>query len=115
MTADRVMIVIETIAIGKRGPRYCVRLANGEAVLESTRLPFCDGARELLRRGHAPSTIIEMRHKGASIVAMRGMIGKVAALTVVETDKVGPVFARWKPFPDERSEARTVKTDPEVV
>lgn len=107
---DHVLIVVEALAMRpaaegtRKTLKYRVRLGadDGEVLLESVRTPFFDAARELLRRGLDPSAVLEMRHRGSSIVALRQAIGRAAKLTVIETNKVGPLIARWVPFPAQR-------------
>jgi hypothetical protein len=79
--------------------RYRVRLADGEILLASVRVPFFAAARALLWRGHEPSQMLEMRHAGSSIIALRQPLGDAAKLTVEEPAKSGPLIRRWKPFP----------------
>lgn len=58
--------------------------------------PLLDGARALAAEGIDPENQIAMRHEGAAYDALRSTIGAAAKLTVEESEKVGPRFARWK-------------------
>jgi hypothetical protein len=64
-----------------------------------SRQPLLDSARVLTAEGVDPATTIRMRHDGATHDAMRATVGPAAKLTVEENERVGPRFARWKPFP----------------
>jgi len=64
-----------------------------------SRQPLLDGARVLAAEGIDPATPIAMRHEGAAFDALRSTLGVAAKLTAEENEKVGPRFARWKPFP----------------
>jgi hypothetical protein len=64
-----------------------------------SRQPLLDSARVLTAEGVDPATTIRMRHGGATHDAMRATVGVAAKLTVEENERVGPRFARWKPFP----------------
>jgi hypothetical protein len=83
---------------------------NGEPLGEQ-RTPCCTAARWLLERAHAArSDILAMvRDRDPSdqqnpicdrpYPCMIGSVGWFADHTVVENERVGPVWGRWKPFP----------------
>jgi hypothetical protein len=58
--------------------------------------PRLDSARVLAAEGIDPATPIHTRHEGAMFDALRSTIGIAANLTVEESQKIGPRFARWK-------------------
>jgi hypothetical protein len=49
-----------------------------ELLVGSSRQPFVDSARVLIEKGHDPAGILEMRHAGSDIVALRAPLGKAA-------------------------------------
>lgn len=112
---SKIVIVIEPLPTplaprrGNLNALYRVRLASddGEILLQGVRTPLFDAARELLRRGIEPSTMLVMRHKGSPITAMWGTVGRLATLTVTEGDKKGPVITAWKPFSADAVNGRT--------
>ncbi len=66
----------------------------------TSREPLLDGARELLRRGYDPDTLLTTRHDGKAFDNFKPLpLGKVAELTTRE-DKNGPRIVKWKPMPD---------------
>lgn len=87
------MIAIHVKQIG--GGRYQARLDDGSELVKSSRQPFLDGARELLRRGIDPVTPIVMRRPGSATDALRSTIGAAAKLTV---DEGTQRFRSWQPF-----------------
>lgn len=65
-----------------------------------SRQPLLDCARILLRDYAVdPNERIAIRHDGADHDAMTGRIGAAAKLMVIENERDGPKFGRWKPFP----------------
>jgi hypothetical protein len=83
-------IIVILAPLDRRG-RFSARLIDGRPLVSSSRLPFCDSARELIRLGYAPDLLLLMRHEGSSVVALRSMIGTAAKLTVEESAH-GPIF-----------------------
>jgi hypothetical protein len=72
-----------------------------------SRAPFLDAARILLRDGWNPDTVIEMVHAWEpDAIALRATIGSAAGLTVLETRRIGPRFANWRPDPRWNADAR---------
>jgi hypothetical protein len=63
----------------------------------TSRQPFLDGARILLREGASPETVIVMRWAGTTTDALTATVGAAAKLTVKEPDRGRPHFATWKP------------------
>jgi hypothetical protein len=51
---------------------------------------FYRAARHLLGQGADPEELLEMRHRGSAIIAMRMKIGEAAKWMVSEGDKHGP-------------------------
>jgi hypothetical protein len=63
-----------------------------------SRTPFLSAARVLQREGVPDETPITMRHEGEIEVALRSTVGAAAKLTIVENEREGPRFARYRPF-----------------
>jgi hypothetical protein len=75
---------------------------RGEVIGEF-RCPLCEASRYLLDRGLAePDDSIGAYRDGK--LSMGGRVGVYAKLTVKETEKVGPVWAKFQPFPDRLAE-----------
>jgi hypothetical protein len=89
-------IIVIVAPLDRRG-RFSVRF-DGRSLVSASRLPFCDGARELVRLGYQPELVLLMRHEGSSAVALRSTIGEAAKLTVEDSDRGPPGFRAWKPF-----------------
>jgi hypothetical protein len=85
--------------VKKRSWRWRVELEDGSVLLESVRVPFFVAARKLLERDASPDEILEMQHKGSSIISLRQSIGYAASLTVEESDRAGLVIRPYEPFP----------------
>jgi hypothetical protein len=67
-----------------------------ETLLCTSRIPFFDGARELLRLGYPSEIMVNMRHQGNAYPSfVPTTLAKAAKLTVIETPTLGPVV---KPF-----------------
>jgi hypothetical protein len=86
-------IDIEPASLGERGQRYLVRHA-GAVLVASSRTPEFDACRVLLAKGITGQ--LEVWHTGAAFPALGLDITKGAGLTVEESDRVGPRFARWQ-------------------
>ena len=69
----------------------------GGPFLCTSRQPFLQAARELIKMGCHPETVLVMRHADSAVEALRARIGVAAELTVDEHN--GTRFAPWKPFP----------------
>ncbi len=66
----------------------------------TSREPLFDGARELLRRGYDPDTLMTTRHDGKAVDSFKpAPLGKLAGLTMEESDKRGLRVRKWKPHP----------------
>jgi hypothetical protein len=62
-----------------------------------SRQPLLDAAREFLRLGADPDTILVMRRFGSSTESLRARIGVAASLTVEERDRREPVLDPFCP------------------
>ena len=72
----------------------------------TSRQPLYDGARELLKLGHSPDTLLTIRHVGKdhdSFVPQP--IGWLALWTIADRDKDGLKRERWRypPTPQQRA------------
>ncbi|WP_336486483.1 hypothetical protein [Methylobacterium nigriterrae] len=92
----------------------------GGTFLCTVRQPFFDGARELLRRGYSPDTLLTMRHQGSAHRSFVPIpIGQAAKLTVVENDTDGLRVTRYEPYPlkterkREKLSVRRTNSEPE--
>ena len=73
---------------------------RGRKLAARTSTPFCNSARALIALGHDPEAAFEMvRVATPDRVDMRGRLGSVATLTVIEGPRDTPHFARWRPSP----------------
>jgi hypothetical protein len=80
------------------------RESTGELIVESTRQPLVDGARELLARGFDPATSLTMRIEGKSYDSFQPMpIGEWAKWTYAEGEERALRRVPWMPFPAPRS------------
>jgi hypothetical protein len=79
------------------GQRYRAWLEDGTYVVEASRQPFCDGARELLAMGFNPKSTLVMRRHGSDVISLKGTLGDVAKLSVHE-DMQGVRFGPYRPF-----------------
>jgi hypothetical protein len=73
--------------------------------------PLLYGARILLAEGFD----LETRHAGAAFDAMRSRVGEAAKWTILENEKIGPKFVRWRPFPGVRGEVPMRQIEPEAT
>ena len=74
---------------GARGRRLSASI-DDRLICTSVPWPLVAAAKALLAEGHAPEAEIAMRHRGSTIVAMRGQIGTLAALTDEAATPGGP-------------------------
>jgi hypothetical protein len=77
----------------------------GSTLLCTTRQPFFDGARALLRLGYNPDEALNMRHQGSARPSFKPTtIGKAAKLTIVENEAEGPKLVKHEanPFAEAR-------------
>lgn len=100
------MILITLVPVSGRPGVYRAEI-DGPGVVCTSRQPFYDAARTLLRLGYDPSEPIEARHIGSTLVAMRGTLGEAAKWTISETDAAGLAKRRWQPFDTSRLRNRT--------
>ena len=73
---------------------------NGELILTS-RQPWYDAARELLRRGYPGDTLLTLRHAGKPddrVVPLE--IGDLAQWSISDSDRGGLKRIRWRPMPE---------------
>jgi len=94
MTAHR--IYIEVVGLGERGHRYRVTY-NGQTLIEACREPGLDACRALLALGITGR--LEMWRPGKAWHDLQLDIEAGAKLTVLENEKEGPRFVRWRPSP----------------
>jgi hypothetical protein len=74
--------------------------STGGEVLCRSKTPLLSAARVLMRRGVDPNTELRMVRLGSETILMRARLGDAAALTVIEKDKAGPRFGKFREFPD---------------
>jgi hypothetical protein len=67
---------------------------TNELLVGSSRQPFLDAARVLIKNGHDPYAVLLMKHAGSDIVALKAPLAKAAKLGVEE----GPNGPRFVPF-----------------
>jgi hypothetical protein len=80
------MIVFEADRPGE----FNASLEDGAGIVENTRQPLVDGARELIARGIDPKTPLTMRHEGKAHDSFRPLpIGKWAGLDYEEDGLIG--------------------------
>ena len=71
---------------------------DGELICVS-RQPRLDGARELLKRGHSPSTMMTTRELGRDYDSWRpAPLGELAKWTIVDSSRDGLLRRTWEPF-----------------
>jgi hypothetical protein len=88
-------ILITIVPLDCRG-RYRAYLGL-RPLVAGTRTPLLDVARELIRLGADPDTVLVMRHAGAGHDALRGRLGTAAGLTVEECSDGRPRFRPYRP------------------
>jgi hypothetical protein len=93
--AERLSLVIIVSPI-KISPGYFqARLkTTNELLVGSSRQPFLDAARVLIKNGRDPYAVLLMKHAGSDIVALKAPLAKAAKLGVEE----GPNGPRFVPF-----------------
>ena len=96
--------MIITISPAGRG-RF--RSSLGTRHLCTSDTPFTCSARVLLREGVDPTMLLEMTREGSDTIDLRCTVGAAAGVTVLETERIGPVFRPYRAFPaDLRSRSR---------
>jgi hypothetical protein len=89
-------IVILVSPIKTSPGRFEARLAStAELLVRTSRQPFVDAARVLMEKGCDPTAMLEMKHAGRGIVALRGPLLKAARLSVEEGVN-GPRFVPFR-------------------
>jgi hypothetical protein len=69
---------------------------RGERIGEF-RTPTCEASRYLLEKGlAAEADAIQMFRDGA--LSMSGNVGALAKLTIIENEKVGPIWGKYRPM-----------------
>ena len=87
-------------------PGWLIHIDKFEAWLDGellcvSRQPRLDGARELLRRGYSPDTLMTTRADGRDYDSWTpAPIGELARWTIIEEDKKGLRRRPWKPHPN---------------
>lgn len=88
----------------------------GNDLIVTSKQPFFDGARALLRLGYPPDLLITMRHEGSAHPSFVPMpLSEASGLTVVENARKGPVITRYEPYPlkeERRAEKLTARNSP---
>jgi hypothetical protein len=107
-TAEEVIVVTPQGA----SRNYAARLEGSDDILCVSRTPFLTAARELLKRGRDPSTLIVMRHAGSSTDCLRARLGGAAKLSVKEEDGRPPRFVLWNERDLGQGSARTATDEP---
>ena len=73
---------------------------DGKLILTS-RQPWYDGARELLRRGYPGDTLLTIRHAGKDCDNSVPLeIGYLAQWSISDSDRGGLKRIRWQPMPE---------------
>lgn len=101
LPADALFVVAEPLPPGHTyaGRRWKVSHAGRPLFEGTTRLPFLDAARELLRRGNDPSRLLVMvGAQGQECLSAR--LSYAARWTVAEGERSGPRFIEWHQRPD---------------
>ncbi|TXM64588.1 hypothetical protein FV226_26300 [Methylobacterium sp. WL12] len=77
----------------------------GTTLLCTSRIPFYDGARELLKLGYPPEALVNMRHRGKAYPSFVPIeLAQAAKLTVRENDEDGLRVRLYEPYqPRERN------------
>lgn len=91
---ETILLIIEPV--NRRG-LFAARLAEDSRTLCTSRTPFTDAARVLLREGVDPKSILISRKAGQDYDSLRSTVGAAAKLTVDEHN--GTVFAKHKSLP----------------
>ena len=111
MTDGAIIRLVTKLHMQRRGAGQLVHVDRFEAWLDGeliciSRQPRLDGARELLRRGYSPDTLMTTRaHDRSYDSFVPAPIGELAKWTVSERDKRGLYRERWKSYQDGVSSA----------
>jgi hypothetical protein len=96
-THERDEAIIELVVASAGAGKFAATTPFRNGVLYTSAKPFLDGARVLLAEGTDPVTVLQMRHDGSAMLALRSAVGTAAGLTVLEGD-LRPRFGRWQAF-----------------
>jgi hypothetical protein len=89
--------------------------STGETIVQGTRQPLVDGARELLARGFDSATPLTMRHAGSAHDSFAPRpIAEWAKWTYTESEKHALKRQRWMPLPADR-EGQKSGSEPSVA
>ena len=91
-------VELEIVPIPSRPGCFAAYLPDGRGLIRASRQPLLDGARALAAEGAPSETVITVRHRGSTIVAMRSTVGEAAKWTIEESDRGGLRKRRWRPF-----------------
>jgi hypothetical protein len=111
-TKSAIRLVVAPEGLG----RFTARLeSTGELIVEGTRQPLVDGARELLARGFDPAALLTMRMEGKTFDSFQPLpIGQWAKWTYKEGEKDALRRTRWMPLPTDRGWQKS-GSEPSVV
>ena len=95
---------IEVVVRSLDGGQTWMAEVDGKPVLRrASRAPLFDAARVLEANGVSANTVLAMRRaqKDGSLseVSMMATVGVAAKMSISETEKHGPRFAKWAPNP----------------
>jgi hypothetical protein len=107
---------VRLVTIAPNGPPgHYDAVVNGEMLVHSSRSPFCDAARVLLKRRVDSNSWLILRHAGSEVDSLRGKVGLIAKLTVAEGERGAPRFRSWKAPPLREGSPPVRKTAPTPV
>src|SRR5262249_29121958 len=110
--SERVSGKVIVVAPHGASGNYAARLVGSDEILCVSRTPFLSAARELLKRGFDPSTIICMRQAASSPDCFRARLAAAAKLSVKEEDGRPPRFVLWNERDLGQGSARTATDEP---
>lgn len=90
-------VVIIVAPVSHQG-RFTASLTDGSVLVASSRQPFFEAARQLIKLGYDPATVLVVRHVGSDIDCLTATAGEAAKLAVRE-DRGPPRFIQWEPGP----------------
>lgn len=103
------MIMIKIAPAGRE--KYHTTILETGEYLGNFKTPLLAAARELVCRGEDPEQIAAITWDGVT-PSLSGRLGVLAALTVIENEKQGPAFGKYKPFPSEKAAPSTPREMP---
>ena len=71
---------------------------DGRIYPRSKTQPLTDRCRSLVAAGMPRNMIIEARWKDTGTLSMRGLVHELAKLTVIDGERSGPRFGKWREF-----------------